>query len=93
MATTRSSKSSDSDDTSTETRSETSADTGFTAEQSEPTAGVTFTSEGAGPSASQRTQPQTATAADFPKSDQVQRGDWNPETHGEPPDARPASKF
>ncbi|GAB3670392.1 hypothetical protein [Saccharopolyspora tripterygii] len=51
---------------------------------------VMFTAEGTDTS---HGVPKVASASDYPDSRQVTDGDWNPETHGEPPDTKPARNF
>lgn len=83
--------------TSNRTRSTktTANSTGSEAATNDPTTSgdsgnVMFTAEGTGTS---HGVPKVATAADYSDSKQVTDGDWNPQTHGEPPDARPARNF
>ena len=47
------------------------------------TSGLTFTAEGGTP----------ATNVEFSDSQMVKQGEWNPATHGEPPDARPKRNY
>jgi len=50
------------------------------------TSGIVFT-------AHTKTEGGTPQQRDFSSSRQVSSGEWNPETHGEPPDVRPARSF
>lgn len=54
------------------------------------TSNVMFTAEGTDTT---HGVPKVATAADYPDSKQAAAGEWNPETHGEPPDAKPVRNF
>ena len=47
------------------------------------TSGMTFTAEGGTP----------ATDVEFSDSEMVKQGEWKPETHGAPPDARPKRNY
>ncbi len=48
------------------------------------THGLTFTAEGGTP---------TTASTEFSDSQMVKDGEWKPETHGEPPDARPKRNY
>lgn len=68
--------------TSSTSESEQSKQTEQSEQGERSTHGLTFTAEGGTPA-----------QQEFSDSDMVQQGEWNPQTHGEPPDARPKRNY